>query len=288
MLAQAAGKIKALSPQLKGAFAKPFVATAEILRFPRDMAAERVVDAPASGRFTAYFTRSRREILKIQRLRYRIFSQEYGASFSAPFGLDRDRFDRHCLHLVVRDNRNGEIVGYTRVLPGDRLHRTGGFYSSGEFDLTMLGRLDGKLAEIGRTCIHPEHRNGAVITVLWARLAQYMLENDVRYLLGCASIALSEGYNVAAVNQRIQARHLSQERHRVQPHLRLQALPGDTQADSVKMPPLLKAYLRMGAQVCGEPCWDPDFNCLDFFVLMAVEDLPARYVQHFMQPAQAV
>ena len=124
--------------------------------------------------------------------------------------------------------------------------------------------------------------------MLWARLAQYMLENDVRYLLGCASIALSEGYNVAAVNQRIQARHLSQAGHRVQPHLRLQALPGDAQADSVKMPPLLKAYLRMGAQVCGEPCWDPDFNCLDFFVLMAVEDLPARYVQHFMQPAQAV
>ena len=69
MLAQAAGKIKALSPQLKGAFAKPFVATAEILRFPRDMAAERVVDAPAPGRFTAYFTRSLREILKSQRLR---------------------------------------------------------------------------------------------------------------------------------------------------------------------------------------------------------------------------
>ena len=97
MLAQAAGKIKALSPQLKGAFAKPFVATAEILRFPRDMAAERALEAPAPGRFTAYFTRSRREILKIQRLRYRIFSQEYGASFSAPFGLDRDRFDRHCV-----------------------------------------------------------------------------------------------------------------------------------------------------------------------------------------------
>ena len=121
MLAQAAGKIKALSPQWKGAFAKPFVATAEILRFPREMTTDR--EAQAQGRFSAYFTRSRREILKIQRLRYRIFSQEYGASFSAPFGLDRDRFDRHCLHLVVRDNRSGDIVGYTRVLPGDRLQR---------------------------------------------------------------------------------------------------------------------------------------------------------------------
>tara|TARA_R100000789_G_scaffold9008_1_gene12983 strand:- start:453 stop:1307 length:855 start_codon:yes stop_codon:yes gene_type:complete len=284
MLAQAAGKIKALSPHLRGALAKPFTATADILRFPRDMA----TDVESAGRFSAYFTRSRREIIKVQRLRYRIFSQEYGASFSAPFGLDRDRFDKHCLHLVVRDNQSGEIVGYTRVLPGERLHRTGGFYSSGEFDLSMLRHLDGRVAEIGRTCIHPAHRSGAVITVLWARLAQYMLENDVRYLLGCASIALSEGYNVAAIQRRISERHLSDATLRVQPHLRLERLPGSADDDNVKMPPLLKAYLRMGARVCGEPCWDPDFNCLDFFVLMAVDDLPARYVQHFLQPAQAV
>ena len=152
----------------------------------------------------------------------------------------------------------------------------------------MLRHLDGRVAEIGRTCIHPAHRSGAVITVLWARLAQYMLENDVRYLLGCASIALSEGYNVAAIQQRINQRHLSEPALRVQPHLRLERLPGNADDESVKMPPLLKAYLRMGARVCGEPCWDPDFNCLDFFVLMAVDDLPARYVQHFLQPAQAV
>ena len=119
-------------------------------------------------------------------------------------------------------------------------------------------------------------------------LAQYMIENDVRYLLGCASIALSEGYNVAGVQQRINEKHLSAGQHRVIPHLRLHKLPGDSTETNAKMPPLLKAYMRMGAQICGEPCWDPDFNCLDFFVLMDVNDLPARYVQHFMQPAQAV
>ena len=285
MLAQAAGKIKALSPQLKDALARPFVATADILRFPREL--HDLSNAGGQSRFTAYFTRSRREIIKVQRMRYRIFSQEYGASFSAPFGLDRDRYDRHCLHLVVKDTRSGDIVGYTRVLPGDRLHRTGGFYSSGEFDLSMLQGLQGQLAEIGRTCIHPAHRNGAVITVLWARLAQYMIENDIRYLLGCASIALGEGYNVAGIWQRITDKHLSLAAHRVVPHLKLEKLPGDRD-HSVKMPPLLKAYLRMGAQICGEPCWDPDFNCLDFFVLMDVNDLPSRYVQHFMQPVDSV
>lgn len=271
MLAQAAGKIKTLRPPLSVLFGN------------------RSREEEDSGaRFNAYFTRSRREILKIQRMRYRIFSREFGASINAPFGLDRDRFDRHCLHLVVRDNQTGELVGYTRVLPGERVARTGGFYSAGEFYMPMVGELDGRVAEIGRTCIDPRHRGGAVITVLWARLAQYMLENDIRYLVGCASLVLGDGYNVAAIDRRIREKHWSPARRRVTPRHCLEQLPGDAGDPSVKMPPLLKAYLRMGAEVCGEPCWDPDFNCLDYFILMAVDRLPARYVQHFLQPAQAV
>lgn len=271
MLTQAAGKIKTLRPPLSVLFKNR----------PRE-------ELGNGARFSAYFTRSRREIVKIQRLRYRIFSQEYGASIKASFGLDRDRFDRHCLHLVVRDNHTGELVGYTRVLPGERVRRAGGFYSAGEFYMPMVGELDGAVAEIGRTCIDPRHRGGAVITVLWARLAQYMLENDVRYLVGCASLALNEGYNVAAIDRRIREGHWSPARQRVTPRHHLEQLPGDALDTSVKMPPLLKAYLRMGAQVCGEPCWDPDFKCLDYFILMAVDRLPARYVQHFLQPALAI
>lgn len=271
MLAQAAGKIRTLRPPLSVLFGYRH----------RDQ-----VDSGA--RFSAYFTRSRRDILKIQRMRYRIFSREFGASINAPFGLDRDRFDRHCLHLVVRDNQNGELVGYTRVLPDERLARTGGFYSAGEFYMPMVGQLDGRVAEIGRTCIDPRYRGGAVITVLWARLAQYMLENDIRYLVGCASVVLDNSYNVAAIDRRIRERYWSTARRRVTPRHCLDHLSGDANDASFKMPPLLKAYLRMGAEVCGAPYWDPAFNCLDYFILMAVERLPARYVQHFLQPAQAV
>ena len=273
MLAQAAGKLKALKPQWRVVFRQP--------------AREREEANTNNSRFSAYFTRSRREILKVQRMRYRIFSEEYGASFHAPFGLDRDRFDRHCLHLVVRDNQTGELVGYTRVLPGDRVARTGGFYSTGEFHMPLVRHLDGQVAEIGRTCIDPRHRGGAVITVLWARLARYMIEQNTRYLIGCASIALGEGYNVAAIDQHIRENHRAPAQYRVSPRYRLESLPGDPLENGKRMPPLLKAYLRMGAKVCGEPCWDPDFNCLDYFILLAVDDLPSRYVQHFLQPAQA-
>ena len=71
----------------------------------------------------AEFSRSRRDIIRAQRLRYRIFSEEYGASIKAPFGLDRDRFDKHCLHLLVRDTPTGDLVGYTRVLTAQASER---------------------------------------------------------------------------------------------------------------------------------------------------------------------
>lgn len=279
MLAIAADKIKALN----NALSKPFLLTAEKIRQGTDEG-----EAISGSRFRAEFTRSRRDTVRAQRLRYRVFSAEYGAAINSPFGLDRDRFDKHCHHVVVRDNQTGEIVGYTRVLPHERVSRCGGYYSAEEFDLGMLDQLDGRIAEIGRTCIHPDFRNGAVITLLWARIAQYMLEDDVRYLIGCASVALNEGYDVGAITARIRDKHFTDDALRVSPLQRLSASQEKaSDAGVVRMPPLLKAYLRMGAQVCGEPCWDPEFNCLDFFILLSPDRLPQRYVQHFLQP-QAV
>lgn len=276
MLAQAAEKIKALNSVL----ARPFMVSAEKLRLQGKEAAI----AGNATRFVAEFSRSRRDIIRAQRLRYRIFSEEYGASIKAPFGLDRDRFDKHCLHLLVRDTHTGDLVGYTRVLTAQASERAGGFYSAGEFDLAGLSQLPGRVAEIGRTCIHPDHRGGAVIAVLWSRLAQFMIEEKIDHLIGCASVALNEGYDVGAIVTRIRERHLSAAQCRVVPRLPLQQL-SSSEGGADRMPALLKAYLRMGASVCGEPCWDPDFNCIDFFILLSVTDLPARYVQHFMQPA---
>jgi putative hemolysin len=113
-----------------------------------------------------------------------------------------------------------------------------------------------------------------------------MIEERIDHLIGCASVALGEGYDVGAIVARIRERHLSEPALRVAPRLPLQQL-GVADTGSDRMPALLKAYLRMGARVCGEPCWDPEFNCIDFFILLSLDDLPARYVQHFLQPAPA-
>lgn len=226
---------------------------------------------------------SRRDILRAQRLRCRTFSEEFGIRIS-PFGVDRDRFDRHCLHLGVEDKSTGALIGYTRLLPGDAAKRLGGFYSRSEFDLDRLAELPGHVVEVGRTCVHADYRNGATIAVLWQALARYLFTARVDYLIGCASISMADGgAAVASMMPGLRERHLTEDSLRVTPRL---PVPSVMPAGSdCAMPPLLKAYMRMGARIAGEPCWDPDFNCADVFILLEVKRISRRYRDHFMAKA---
>ena len=237
----------------------------------------------ASPQLHARWLTSRRDILRAQRLRCRTFSEEFGIRIS-PFGVDRDRFDRHCLHLGVEDRTTGALIGYTRLLPGEAARSLGGFYSRNEFDLARLAELPGHVVEVGRTCVHPNYRSGATIAVLWAALARYLFTARVDYLIGCASIPMADGgAGVAGIMPGLRERYLTHEDLRVVPRLPVPAaLPCETGG---VMPPLLKAYMRMGAQIAGEPCWDPDFNCADVFILLEVKKISRRYRDHFMAKA---
>lgn len=126
--------------------------------------------------FVAY-AQSPDEVKEAQRLRYRVFAEEMGARLSGgEAGLDRDIYDPFCEHLLVRDGDTGEVVGTYRILPPDRAKKIGGLYSASEFDLTRLLHLAPGMVEVGRSCVHPDYRNGATIGLLWSGLAQYMLE----------------------------------------------------------------------------------------------------------------
>lgn len=288
MLANATVRLKAIAPRLGHALRETrdrLLPGSLLLR--QLMAAEaRGTGLPAhadndAGRLVASLTTARRDILAAQRLRYRVFTEEYGATFSGIAGIDRDRYDRHCRHLVVKDSATGQVVAYTRLLTGDQARRAGGWYSAGEFAMDMVDRLEGSVLEIGRTCVHPDYRSGAAIGVLWAKLAEILLGEGHRYLFGCASIALGEPgapAMLAAVAQGTPAA----AQYRVTPLLPMPPQPVAADAARVKLPPLLRTYLAMGAQVCGEPCHDPDFNCADLFILVDVHNIPARYVRHFM------
>lgn len=234
-------------------------------------------------RFTVQFARTSDELVETQRLRYRIFAGELGAHIHDDgTGLDRDHYDPHCRHLYVRDRTTGSIVAGTRILTDDRAGFAGGYYSAGEFDLGLIEHLPGRAMEIGRTCVHPDYRNGAVIALLWSGIADVILREGFDYLFGCASIGLEDGgANAHAIVETLRSQYLSPAWHRVRPRNPL-PLADARPTQPPRMPPLLKAYVSLGARACGEPCWDPEFNCADVFMLLNVPDLHPRYARRFL------
>ncbi len=235
----------------------------------------------ARPKLTVAMATSTGDILEAQRLRYRIFAGEMGAKLPTRIPeVDQDLYDPWCEHLVVRDDCSGEIVGTYRILSPVNARRIG-YYSENEFDLTRLQHLRPSLVEIGRSCVHPDYRSGATITLLWAGLARYMKENGYDYLMGCASISMADGGHAAASLYRRLIDHLGPIEYRVFPRCPL-PLESLRQDDAAETPPLIKGYLRAGAWICGEPAWDPDFNTADLPILMPMNRVEDRYARHFM------
>jgi len=222
-------------------------------------------------------------VQEAQQLRYRIFAEELGADVhSQQEGVDSDDYDPYCIHMLVRDRDSGSVIGCTRLLDGTRAAEASGFYSQGEFHMENIRRLPGHVLEVGRTCVHPDYRNGSTIGVLWSGLAEFIIDNRVDYLFGCASISLEDGgVQAEAIMQKLRQKYMAPDNLQVQPKLAVPAPEGDVNV-LPKMPPLLKAYLSLGARVCGEPCWDPDFRVADVLILVDVSSSSARYVRHFV------
>jgi len=222
------------------------------------------------------------EIEAIQRLRYRVFTEEMGAVFpGARDGIDADRFDRQCEHIMVKEGRTGAVVGTYRFLSPAGAAKAGGYYSESEFDLSGLAGRRLSMAEVGRSCTHADYRSGAVIMLLWAGVARLMQRGGHRYLLGCASVSLrDDGATAAEVWRKAAAMGRVVDEPRVVPLHRYPVERLDNTLPA-QIPPLIRGYLGLGATICGEPAWDPDFNTADFPVLLDMVAMDRRYRRHF-------
>jgi putative hemolysin len=240
--------------------------------------------AQSVKKLTCFIADTQALIKEAQTLRYRVFAQEMGATLKSSLeGLDYDEVDEYCDHLVVYDNVNSKIVGYTRLLNQEQATRLGRFYSQSEFNLDQVLALPGRFLEIGRTCVDPDYRGSAVLTTLWSALVQYAMEGEFNYLMGCASITPGpSGFAIDAVYRNIDPQNKATPELQVQP---LIPVPNALrcQRDESGIPPLLKAYLRFGVLVCGEPYWDEDFNCMDLFIILPLGQVQERYSKHYMR-----
>jgi putative hemolysin len=228
------------------------------------------------------------DVRAAQRLRYHVFVEECGARLPVTvLHHELDAFDPWCEHLLVRKGTDGHVIGTYRVLPPEKAQLQGGLYADAEFDLSPLRALRPRLVEVGRACVHPDHRNGSVILMLWHALARFMQARGLDTLIGCASVPMHDGGHVAAsLWRRLRTTHLAPAALQVRPRLPLPVDRLDCDLD-VEPPPLVKAYLRLGAKLLGPPAWDPDFQSADLPLLLRLDDMPSRYRRHLLGKALA-
>lgn len=245
---------------------------------------ERLIDLPEPSGLEVRLAQTPAEVRAAQRLRYTVFAEEMGARLaSAALGLDRDRLDAHCDHLIVRAGR--DVIGTYRMLPPSGRRRAGGWYCASEFDVRGLAAFADRTVEVGRACVDPAYRSGHAITLLWAGLLRYVLQRDCAYVIGCASLGTGDGGHIAAsVCRRLLQDHLAPPEWRVVPR-RAFVLEGWREVPDAPLPPLLKGYLRLGAQTCGEPAWDPDFDSADLLMVLPLARTNPRYVERLLRAA---
>lgn len=233
-------------------------------------------------RYAVRFATTEEEVIQALRLRFEVFNLELkeGLDSSYSLGRDQDEFDAHCHHLIVEDRETRKTIGTYRMQTAAMASRGRGFYSDGEYDLSILPQtILSHSMEVGRACIARQHRNTKVLFLLWRGLAVYMEHNHLRYLFGCCSITSQDPLEGLR-----HARYLRQAGH-MHPEILIPArpdfscegsLPDDDECRDIALPPLFRIYLKHGSQVCSQPAIDRQFKTIDFLVLLDVLRLPER------------
>jgi putative hemolysin len=240
------------------------------------------------------------DLTAAQRLRYEVFVAELGGDgplVDHAARLERDAFDPFFDHLVLVDLRRDpagldHVIGAYRVLPGDRRAAAGQFYSESEYDLTPLLASGRRLLELGRSCVHADHRGGTAMFHLWNGLADYVLERGIEVLFGVASF---HGTDVPALAQPLSwlyHHHLAPPEMRVTarlPHRQeMNLIPVDRLDRKAAMsatPALIKAYLRLGGFLGDGAFIDHAFNTTDVCLVMDTGQMSARHREFYIRKA---
>lgn len=253
-----------------------------------------------SGNLGVRVAASAGEIDAAQALRYRIFYGELGAHADAATAAterDRDAFDEVADHLLVVDHNLGDgpegVVATYRLIREPAAERAGGFYSASEYDLTPL-LSQGKVLELGRSCVDARYRNRAAMQLLWSGIAAYVSVHEIDLMFGCASLSGTDLDALAVPLTYLHANHLAP------PEMRPRALPErfvpmdrldpagiDQRAALADLAPLVKGYLRLGGFVGDGAVIDTQFNTTDVCIVVKTDLVTQKYSRHYERQRSA-
>ncbi len=232
----------------------------------------------STTQFRAGMAETLEDLIDCQRLRYLVFNCELGEGLasSARIGLDRDRYDFICDHLMVRDTRSGKLVGTYRMQSGFRARGNLGYYSEQFFDFTPFDEIRAEVLELGRACVHTEYRNTAVLHMLWKGIARYASSCGARYLLGCSSVTSQDENEGMALYEELREKCLIEPALRTKPKPAFECRRSNDVTPAPATPRLFRAYLDVSARLCGPPAIDREFKTIDFLTLIDLQRIPDR------------
>lgn len=232
--------------------------------------------ARSAAEYSTWLAGKRDDVRAAQSLRFEVFNLELheGLDSSYASGLDEDGFDSACDHLIVEHVPSKHVVGTYRLQTGANAAAHRGYYCEQEFEFHPYEPFRAQIVELGRACVHRQHRNLAVLGMLWQGIADYAKNRGARYLMGCSSITTQDPAVGASAYLELFRKHLSAPAWRTRPLPLYDCSLAQLTAEPVKIPKLLRAYLALGAKICGPPALDRHFKTVDFLTVLDVEALP--------------
>lgn len=224
------------------------------------------------------------EVRAAQTLRFEIFNLELneGLAESLVTGFDEDPFDAVCDHLLVEHVPTKQIVGTYRLQTGTNAAEHLGYYCAQEFEFSVFEPLRSEMVELGRACVHKQHRNLVVLGLLWKGIADYAKARHARFLFGCSSLSSQDPAAGASAYAYICRKHLAPLPWRTTPLPGYECSLSQLPAEAVSIPKLLRGYLTLGAKICGPPALDRQFKTIDFLTVLDLTSLSPAAHARFM------
>jgi putative hemolysin len=237
----------------------------------------------STAQYTIRIARNPDEVRAAQALRYQVFNLELneGLESSHASGRDEDPYDTVCDHLLVEHLPTSQIVGTYRLQTGENAAQRLGYYCAQEFDFTGFEPVRREIIEVGRACVDQNHRNLVVLGMLWKGIADYATAHGGGYVLGCSSITSQDPAVGASTYADMCRKHLAPLEWRTRPLPAYDCPLTHLAAEPVKIPKLLRAYLTLGAKICGPPALDRQFKTIDFLTLVDLAKMPPLARQRF-------